>query len=124
MTELGTRTFVLNWSATTLWLLSSFAGTFPRCRWWLTSLDVGHNYDQREKWSRRPRTTTPQDAAKSGSGQRGGDTGTDSYESGALCLCLCMIHSYDCERRSCVAPLNVKTTLNVKTAKCEKPNNR
>ena len=23
-----------------------------------------------------------------------------------------------------VAPLNVKTTLNVKTAKCEKPNNR
>ena len=25
-------------------------------RWWLTSLDVGHNYDQREKWS-------PQDAA-------------------------------------------------------------
>ena len=25
---------------------------------------------------------------------------------------------------SSVAPLNVKTTLNVKTAKCEKPNNR
>ena len=25
---------------------------------------------------------------------------------------------------SFVAPLNVKTTLNVKTAKCEKPNNR
>ena len=25
---------------------------------------------------------------------------------------------------STVAPLNVKTTLNVKTAKCEKPNNR
>ena len=24
----------------------------------------------------------------------------------------------------CVAPLNVKTTLNVKTAKCEKPNDR
>ena len=27
-------------------------------------------------------------------------------------------------RVPCVAPLNVKTTLNVKTAKCEKPNNR
>ena len=26
--------------------------------------------------------------------------------------------------RGPVAPLNVKTTLNVKTAKCEKPNNR
>ena len=26
--------------------------------------------------------------------------------------------------RATVAPLNVKTTLNVKTAKCEKPNNR
>ena len=49
-TELRTRTFfLLNWSATMMWLLSSFAGTFPRCRWWLTSLDVGHNYDQREQ---------------------------------------------------------------------------
>ena len=41
--------FLLNWSATTQWLLSSFARTFPSCRWWLTSLDVGHMYDQREK---------------------------------------------------------------------------
>ena len=26
-----------------LWLLLSFAGTFSRCRWWLTSADVGHS---------------------------------------------------------------------------------
>ena len=29
-----------------------------------------------------------------------------------------------CHLDTPVAPLNVKTTLNVKTAKCEKPNNR
>ena len=35
-TELRTRTILLNWSATTMWLLSSFAGTFSRCRWLLS----------------------------------------------------------------------------------------
>ena len=39
------KVLLVNWSATTLWLLSSFAGTFLRCRWWITSVDdhVGHN---------------------------------------------------------------------------------
>ena len=41
-TELRTRTILLNWSATTMWLLSLFAGTFPRCRLWLSSVDVVH----------------------------------------------------------------------------------
>ena len=36
---------------------------------------------------------------------------------------LLMLGSSLC-RGAYVAPLNVKTTLNVKTAKCEKPNNR
>ena len=34
------------------------------------------------------------------------------------------IEAYDSVLGTLVAPLNVKTTLNVKTAKCEKPNNR
>ena len=59
---------LLTWAATTLWLLSSFAGTFPRYRWWLTSVDdhVGHN-----------------NVVPEGSGQRPGSD-TDSYESGVL----------------------------------------
>ena len=74
---------LLNWSATTLWLLSSFTGTFQRCRWWLTSVDdhVGHNNVVPERIPSR--TTIPQDATKSGSGQRPGSD-TDSYESGVL----------------------------------------
>ena len=36
-------------------------------------------------------------------------------------LVVCSAESYV---GTSVAPLNVKTTLNVKTAKCEKPNNR
>ena len=95
-TALRTRTILLNWSAT-LWLLSSFAGTFPHYRWWITSVDVGHN-DQREKQSRRPRTKTPQDAAKSGSGQAVTMT---AIENRTPCLPMNDSHSSDCERRSC-----------------------
>ena len=85
---------LLNWSATTLWLLSSFAGTFLRCRWWITSVDdhVGHNNVVPERIPVPSRTTIPQDATKSGSGQRPGSD-TDSYElGGAPCpVCLWMM---------------------------------
>ena len=95
------KVLLLNWSATTLWLLSSFAGTFLRCRWWITSVDdhVGHNNVVPERIPVPSRTTIPQDATKSGSGQRPGSD-TDSYESGgAPCpVCLWMMHS-DCQRR-------------------------
>ena len=63
--------------------MSSFAGTFLRCRWWITSVDdhVGHNNVVPERMPVPSRTTIPQDATKSGSGQRPGSD-TDSYESG------------------------------------------
>ena len=86
------KVLLLNWSATTLWLLSSFAGTFLRCRWWITSVDdhVGHNNVVPERIPVPSRTTIPQDATKSGSGQRPGSD-TDSYESGGRALpCLSM----------------------------------
>ena len=35
-----------------------------------------------------------------------------------------MRHAVPLHNGGCVAPLNVKTKLNVKTDKCEKPNNR
>ena len=77
------KVLLLNWSATTLWLLSSFAGTFLRCRWWITSVDdhVGHNNVVPERIPVPSRTTIPQDATKSDSGQRPGSD-TVSYESG------------------------------------------
>ena len=60
------KVLLLNWSATTLRLLSSFAGTFLRCRWWITSVDdhVGHNNVVPERIPVPSRTTIPQDATK------------------------------------------------------------
>ena len=85
------KVLLLNWSATTLWLLSSFAGTFLRCRWWITSVDdhVGHNNVVPERIPVPSRTTIPQDATKSGSGQRPGSD-TDSYESGGAPCPVCL----------------------------------
>ena len=85
------KVLLLNWSATTLRLLSSFAGTFLRCRWWLTSVDdhVGHNNVVPERIPVPSRTTIPQDATKSGSGQRPGSD-TDSYESGGAPCPVCL----------------------------------
>ena len=82
---------LVNWSATTLWLLSSFAGTFLRCRWWITSVDdhVGHNNVVPERIPVPSRTTIPQDATKSGSGQRPGSD-TDSYASGGAPCPVCL----------------------------------
>ena len=59
------KVLLVNWSATTLWLLSSFAGTFLRCRWWITSVDdhVGHNNVGTERQSHRMR---PSQAVASG----------------------------------------------------------
>ena len=60
--------YIRNWSATTLWLLSSFAGTFLRCRWWITSVDdhVGHNNVVPERIPVPSRTTIPQDVTNWG----------------------------------------------------------
>ena len=94
------KVLLVNWSATTLWLLSSFAGTFLRCRWWITSVDdhVGHNNVVPERIPVPNDNPTGCDQVRQ-CGQRPGSD-TDSYESGgAPCpVCLWMMHS-DCERR-------------------------
>ena len=87
------KVLLLNWSATTLWLLSSFAGTFLRCRWWITSVDdhVEHNNVVPERQSHRMR---PSQAVASGQAV------TLTATNRAPCpVSLWMMHS-DCERRS------------------------